>query len=141
MEISIYNRQRKFKVNTQAFHQWMALALPQVMELKTQKDVLSELQEVEISIVSAKRIRQVHQEFMALNTVTDVITFQHGEIIVCGEVAAEEALNYGWSFEEELGLYMVHGLMHLAGWDDHEEEECRQMHNHQLQILRRVAEK
>jgi probable rRNA maturation factor len=38
-------------------------------------------------------------------------------------------------------LYMVHGLMHLAGWDDHEEEECRQMHNHQLQILRRVAEK
>ncbi len=52
---------------------------------------------------------------------TDVITFpygEEGEVLISVETAERQALLFGASFEQEMVRYLVHGLLHLAGYDD-----------------------
>jgi probable rRNA maturation factor len=45
-----------------------------------------------------------------------------GEIITSADYAAREALRYGWTTDDELLLYVIHGCLHLVGHDDHTPE-------------------
>ena len=65
-----------------------------------------------------RTIARVHREFMGLPEATDVITFHHGELLVSADMAQARAAELGHSLEEELALYIVHGLLHLKGFDD-----------------------
>jgi len=49
---------------------------------------------------------------------TDVITFQHGEIVISVETASRQARQFGTALDHELRLYIAHGLLHLQGFDD-----------------------
>jgi probable rRNA maturation factor len=69
-------------------------------------------------------------------TPTDVITFHHGEIIISLDTAQRQAAENGEPYEREVTRYIVHGLLHLAGWDDREESGRREMHKVQETILR-----
>lgn len=79
---------------------------------------LANLEEVEVALVSDKRIAQIHRRFMNDPSPTDVITFQHGEIVVSVETAKRQAREFGTSLDHELRLYIAHGLLHLHGFDD-----------------------
>jgi len=80
---------------------------------------------------------QLNETFLGHSGATDVITFNHGEpespreihgeIFICLQqtVAQASALNLPWT--EELVRYMVHGLLHLQGWDDHTSDQRRKM--------------
>ena len=59
-----------------------------------------------------------------------------GEIIVSGEMAAQQADKYNWRPEDEVVLYVVHGLLHLLGYDDKNETETRLMRSRERAILR-----
>ena len=82
--------------------------------------VLSGLDEVEISVVDDDVIRDVHARFLNDPTVTDVITFPHGdgmgEIIVSYDTAIRQASEFNEPVFRELFRYMVHGLLHLHGY-------------------------
>ncbi len=93
------------------------------------------LKEIEISFVSDKAIARVHGEFLNDPTPTDVITFPHGEIIISLDTAHRQAAEHHETYEREVALYIIHGLLHLAGWDDHGESERLEMHSRQLKIL------
>lgn len=80
--------------------------------------LLDDLEEVEISLVDDVTIARVHEEFMGIGGATDVITFQHGEILVSLDTAARVAAELGRSPEDEVLLYCLHGLLHLHGHDD-----------------------
>jgi probable rRNA maturation factor len=95
---------------------------------------------VEISIVSDKEIARVHGEFLDDPTPTDVITFHHGEIIISADTAERQGREHKHPFDHELALYLIHGLLHLAGWDDHEKTEAREMAKRQQSILRNALE-
>lgn len=82
--------------------------------------VLSALPAVEISVVDDETIARVHGEFLHDPTATDVITFPYGEILVSCDTAVRYASTHGLAREEELFRYMVHGLVHLQGYLDHE---------------------
>ena len=69
---------------------------------------------------------------------TDVITFDHGEILVCPLVAKQEATAHGHTFEEEVLFYAIHGLLHLLGWDDKTPVQRKRMHREQSRILKCV---
>lgn len=69
-------------------------------------------------LVSDKRIAELHQRFMDEATPTDVITFQHGEIVISVETARRQARHFGTTLDHELRLYIAHGLLHLQGFDD-----------------------
>ena len=71
-----------------------------------------------VVLVSDRRIAEIHRRFMNAPDPTDVITFQHGEVFISTETAKHQALEFRTSFENELRLYLAHGLLHLAGFDD-----------------------
>jgi probable rRNA maturation factor len=79
---------------------------------------LASLAKVELVLVSDKRIAEIHQRFMNDPSPTDVITFQHGEIVISVETAKRQARQFGTTLDHELRLYIVHGLLHLHGFDD-----------------------
>ena len=116
-------------------------ALPLVKAETTSADApLLQVEEVEISFVTDEAIATVHGEFMDDPTPTDVITFHHGEILISLDTAKRQAAEHSQPWEKETALYVIHGLLHLAGWDDREEEERKRMHAVQERILGEVWE-
>lgn len=83
---------------------------------------------------------QVHAQFLDDPTPTDVITFPYGEILVCPEVAAQQCADFGRQFDEEVLLYTIHGLLHLAGYDDVKPALAKAMHRRQDVVLAQVLE-
>jgi probable rRNA maturation factor len=59
-----------------------------------------------------------------------------GEIIVSTDTAAREGPLHGWSAEHELTLYLVHGLLHLCGYDDKTGKELSRMRTREAEILK-----
>jgi probable rRNA maturation factor len=59
-----------------------------------------------------------------------------GEIVISTEMAVQSALRYGWSASKEMELYLVHGLLHLCGYDDGTVSERRLMRNRERSILK-----
>ena len=78
-------------------------------------------------MVSDRVIAAVHRRFMNIPGATDVITFAHGEIVLSADTAKREAAERGEALEREVLRYVVHGLLHLNGWEDAEEKEAAAM--------------
>ncbi len=81
---------------------------------------------------------RVHRQFMDDPAETDVITFPYGEILVCPAVAQDRAKELGVKFEDEVLLYALHGLLHLAGYDDTTPKLAKKMAAAQEKLLRRL---
>ncbi len=108
---------------------WAAIAdLPE-------KPTPPELEEIEVAIVSDEEIAAVHGQFMDDPSPTDVITFEHGEIVISATTALREAESRSWPVERELLLYLIHGLLHLHGEDDLDESARKRMHRMQNAVL------
>lgn len=98
---------------------------------------------ISLAIVGNEESRQVHARFLGSNQPTDVISFSlgddpsrlEGELVVNSELAAERASQFGWAPEHELLLYIVHGMLHLVGYDDSEPGERDAMFARQREIL------
>lgn len=99
---------------------------------------LRALPEIAVAIVSDTEISRIHVEFMAIEGPTDVITFDHGDIVVSAETAAIYAQRYGHPIEQELALYTIHGLLHLNGFDDLAAAPAARMRRTQNRVLREV---
>jgi probable rRNA maturation factor len=139
--LEIFSHQEQHHLDLVWLTERACAALPWCLEVKKAVDApLAMLSEVEVSIVSDAEIARVHDEFMDDPTATDVITFHHGEIIVSADTAARCGPEHGLTLHHELLLYVIHGLLHLAGWDDHDEAERTLMHGHQERILARLLE-
>lgn len=147
MPVEVYNHQDAEAVSealleklTDAANLAMPLAL---QNLANGGGVLKDGLEVEISIVDDETITQVHVDFMGIPGATDVITFSHdevGEIVISSETAKSYGAEYGNSFETELMLYIIHGLLHLAGHEDEDSTERAAMEKIQFAILKKVWE-
>ncbi len=102
--------------------------------------------ELSIAFVEKDYIAQLHDQFMGDPSPTDVITFpadpdldQAGEIITCPQVAQEFAKKENLAFTDELSLYLIHGYLHLCGFDDIEESDrvlMRRAEQQALEIVR-----
>jgi probable rRNA maturation factor len=60
-------------------------------------------------------------------------------VILSGDTAAREALEYGWEPTAEVCLYLVHGLLHLCGYDDLTDDEQSIMRSRERQILQQLG--
>jgi len=81
--------------------------------------------ELGVYFVGRKKIAQLNKRFLDHEGPTDVITFDysegakvHGEIFICPDVALRQAKEFGTTPQMELVRYLVHGLLHLRGYDD-----------------------
>ena len=142
MEISLHNRQRKVRAALPWLRRFAPLALAECLLHPAHGETpLPRLGEVEVTLVSDATIARVHRDFMEIPGATDVITFDHGEIVISTETAQANAAIYGRSLDEELALYIVHGLLHLNGYEDKEPTAAARMHRLQEQILADCLEK
>jgi len=96
---------------------------------------LTELREIECTLIGDERMAEVHGEFMDDPTTTDVITFHHGEILICIDEAKRNIEDCKETLERELAFYLCHGLLHLAGWDDNTDELRDRMLEQQESLL------
>ncbi len=113
--------------------QALALVSKETME----GSVLNALAEIEITLVNDPTIARIHGDFMNLPDPTDVITFHHGEILISIDTAKRQAADYERSWFHEVALYTVHGLLHLAGYEDKAPDDFRRMAETQERILQR----
>ena len=97
-----------------------------------------DLEAVEVVLLDRATMAQVHGDFLGDDTVTDVITFPYGEILVCPSVAQDAALVNGLTVHNEVLLYALHGMLHLAGYDDLKPADAQEMAQVQEELLKQV---
>ncbi len=141
MEITLHNRQRKLRFSLA----WLRRLAPVAVERCLRHPAwpgapLQSLPEVEVTFVSDATIARVHRDFMNVPGATDVITFDHGEIVISTETARENGALYGRTLDQELALYVVHGLLHLNGYADKEPADFARMQALQERILAECLE-
>jgi len=114
--------------------------------------------EVSVVFVDDPTISEIHREYFDDASPTDVITFPFdedlasldphdvagrapllGELVVSVETAKREALRRKVSPEQEAGLYVIHGVLHLLGYDDRSPDETRKMRRAERKYLRLFA--
>lgn len=138
-EFSLYDHQSAVALDLESLTQLALAAWPLVMERPgPEGGVLGDLAEVEISFITDEAIAEVHGRFLEDPTPTDVITFEHGEILISTETAVRQAADAGWEPRRESALYLVHGLLHLNGHEDATEEGFQRMKFLQESILDQV---
>lgn len=136
-EIVIANRQRTRRLNT-----------AKLRELS--RRITANLDHVELGFhfVGSKEMARVHKEFMNVPGSTDVITFDHGsepprrihgEIFISIEDAIAQAKEFGVSWQCEVARYMIHGVLHLLGFDDINPADRKEMKRRENAWLKRAA--
>src|SRR2546427_4807201 len=103
--------------------------------------------EVSLAFVDNPTIQQLNQRYLQHDEPTDVLSFPlsepqakrlAGELVIGAEVAQTQAAIRGHHVQAELALYVIHGLLHLCGYDDKTDAgatEMRQREKHYLQQL------
>lgn len=84
------------------------------------------LGDINIIFCSDNYILDINQKFLSHDYFTDIITFDYcegerlnGDLFISVDSVRENALEYGVEFDRELARVMVHGILHLIGYDDH----------------------
>jgi probable rRNA maturation factor len=133
----VRNRQRRVGIDLRAVERFAAAALESLgMSGGT----------FEIAFVGAAAMRRLNRDWRGKDRATDVLSFAYGGEVVCGapllgevviapEVAVRFAEAYGVAPEKEIRKLLVHGLLHLMGYD-HEADNGEMQHK-QRQVLRR----
>ena len=138
MELVINNRQRARRLDRKL--------LKQIAEF-TISESRVESAELGFHFVSAKQMANVHEQFMNIAGSTDVITFDHGseppakihgEIFISIEDAFAQAREFKTTWQSETARYMVHGILHLLGYDDLEAKARAKMKREENRLLRKL---
>ena len=89
---------------------------------------------ISVIFCSDNYILDVNQKYLQHDYFTDIITFDYcegdrlsGDLFISVDSVRENSLEYGTEFKDELNRVIVHGLLHLIGYDDHTEEETALM--------------
>jgi probable rRNA maturation factor len=141
ISIDISNRQRKVSVDKRQL-ETVARA---VLVAEGRKAA-----ELSVVVVDDRRIATVHGEWLDDPTPTDVITFDlgmsgdptlRGDIVVSAETAAREARRLArgrqdWTPHLELAYYLIHGILHLTGFDDRATDDRRRMRVRERAVMK-----
>ena len=134
--ISVRNLQRKIAVNVAELQKFALKVIPRCLQLRSRtRTDLTKLRNVSVWLISDRRMSRLHRQFLGQKGPTDVLTFQHGEIFISVETAKRHARAFGNSLLHELRLYVVHGLLHLQGFDDRTQPGALKMEKMQAKIL------
>lgn len=101
--------------------------------------------ELNIIISDDDNIREINRRFLEHDYFTDVITFNYnsenetaGEIYISLDTVRENAQNYNISLRNELSRVIIHGMLHLSGYDDKNVEDRKRMRSAEDYWLERL---
>lgn len=135
--VQVLNKQRRFKICRPA----IALYCVHVI-----RSLSREIPALSIVFVNTVQMRRINNAYLSHDYATDVLSFSYegtvmegrpflGEIVIAPEIAAFHAASYGISPEKEVRKLLVHGILHLMGYN-HETDQG-QMKRLQTRLLRR----
>ena len=106
--------------------------------------------EISVTFVEAEEIRELNRDYRDNDKVTDVLSFPQfddlndipdfgeiclGDVVICKDRAAEQAEEFGHSFEREIIYLFTHSILHLLGYDHMEEEEKQEMRAREEEVM------
>ena len=122
----VFNRQRKIKLDAKIFQEFAEKLSPQISE--------TENKNFNVAFVSDKKMREMNRDFRGKNKTTDVLSFPFeadefdqtddflGDIVISTEQAERQAAENNLDFETEIKQLILHGVLHLCGYD-HETDD------------------
>ena len=147
IRVTLLNRQRARKVDAR---QLRVITLALLGELQITSA------EFGVNLVSDAEMTRVNETFLQHEGSTDVITFDHsefftrpqtpdprpnlhGELFICVDEAIRQARRFRTTWQSELVRYVVHGVLHLLGHDDHRAADRRKMKREENRLVRLMA--
>ncbi|MBE6112719.1 MAG: rRNA maturation RNase YbeY [Peptococcaceae bacterium] len=145
MTVVITNEQDKIEIPAD----WEE-KINKVAAICLKEEQIPEEAEVDLLFVDNETIREMNREYRDKDSATDVLSFPmyeadeeiddedeilFGDIVISLERAQEQCEEYGHSLEREVMYLLVHGLLHLAGYDHMEEEEKKEMRAQEEKLL------
>ncbi len=102
--------------------------------------------ELNIIFVDNKEIKKINRKFLKKNRTTDVIAFNFpkttplniSEVYICVDKAIENSRIYKIPFEVEVLILVIHGVLHVSGYDDGTKLLRKKMNNLTLKILKSI---
>ena len=124
--VSYFFEDTNFKFNRRRLtSQWLKF---------TAESEIKRIGQVNIIFCSDNYILDINQKYLQHDYFTDIITFDYcegntlsGDLFISVDTVRENAIFYGTEFDDELNRVIVHGLLHLIGYDDHSEEDQKTM--------------
>ena len=149
MTVFITNEQDKIEIPAE----WEE-KINQVAAICLREEQLPEDVDVDLLFVDNEAIREMNLEYRDKDSATDVLSFPMyepdeeiddeeevllGDIVISLERAQEQCEEYGHSLEREVMYLLVHGLLHLAGYDHMEEEDKKVMRAQEEKLLAQIG--
>jgi len=133
--IAVRNLQRTVRISTRRLQRFAEIACGLAWKHKQPEAEIASVAAISVLITSDRRMAALHKEFCGLAGPTDVLAFQHGEIVISAEMAARQAGIYHSNLTAEIQLYLLHGLLHLAGFDDVTAQQQKRIRRLQNKLL------
>jgi probable rRNA maturation factor len=136
VQVSLHNRQKKYRLPLNKLRRQTAIAC-RLLGRRWPRH----LEELEVTLLTPAASARIHRDFFQDSAPTDVMTFEHGEILVCPHVADRQRLlaeSDGLSLEHEVLTYILHGMLHLCGWGDHTSPGFKSMRREQTRLRQKV---
>ena len=118
--VTLSNRQRSRRIHSPAFKVAAEILLGDLLNLPKYQ--------LSIHLIGNRTMSRINQEYMSHEGPTDIITLDYrtnlpseslqGELYICVDVAIEQARQHNTTWQTELTRYLVHGVLHLCGYDD-----------------------
>lgn len=131
--LSVFNH-TKTKLGKRAIHKIVC---------KLKKELNLTVADLEINFVDKNLIHSINKEYLNHDYSTDIITFNYskdnsileGEIFISLDDAEENAKKFKVLFENEITRLVIHGILHMIGYDDIEPAEKRKMKKEENRLL------
>ena len=139
--LALQNRQRSRKVDVRHFRRIATHLLDDLLEL--------DHYELTVLLVGTRKMTRLNTDFLQHEGSTDVITFDYsdssqtpgavGEIAICVDEAVVQARRWRTSWQAEVTRYLVHGVLHLLGYDDQDPPSRRRMKSEENRVFRALS--
>ena len=141
--LSVRSRQRQVKLDQKLLRTIVNWLLAEELGLKKY--------ELSLQFVGAKEITALNENFLHHEGSTDVITFDYGnsreqsmvvgDVIICVDEAIAQAPRFRSTWQTELVRYVVHGVLHLLGFDDKTSAKRKRMKRREDDLVGRIAQR
>ena len=141
MAIDIRNLQTRVKLNQKILKDNIIKILKILNIRKAQ---------LSVAFVNDYKIRRLNKKYRKKDRITDVLAFNMledgahnsgrilGEVVISTDTAAKNAKRFKASLKDEINLYLIHGILHLKGYEDETKKDFRRMKLKQEEILDRI---
>jgi probable rRNA maturation factor len=139
----LQNRQQTFRIDLRHLRRILRFLMLELLQ--------ADSFELAVNILGASEMTRLNETFHRHKGPTDVLAFDYrespgktplcGEIFVCADEARIQATRFRTCWQSELVRYVVHGILHLSGFNDHRSSSRRKMKREESRLLKKLGER